>query len=243
MTATRSLALVSHGTSSPLGRTAVAALVDAVDRRLGDRRVISGFVDVQQPDLPATLAKGGASIVVPLLLSAGYHVHVDMREAVHADASASVLAAALGPDDRLVDVLVRRLREVGLRDGRGRDDDVVVVLTAAGSSDARAVADCRDMASRLGVALHREVRCSFISAAAPSVTDAVASARRRHPSSRVVVATYLLAPGYFADLAAASGADLVTCPLLAAGAAVPDELVDIVVDRSLVAEREALLVS
>ncbi|WP_243064616.1 sirohydrochlorin chelatase [Humibacter sp. RRB41] len=242
MTQQHSVALVSHGTSSPLGRTAVAALVDAVGRRLGDRRVVSGFVDVQQPDLPSTLAGGRGSIVVPLLLSAGYHVHVDMREAVHADASPSVLAAALGPDDRLVDVLARRLREAGLTESDGSDDDVVV-LAAAGSSDARAVADCRDMASRLGSALGREVTCAFISAATPRLTDAVSAARRRHPSSRVVVATYLLASGYFADLAAACGADVVTGPLLSAQGVVPEELVDVVVDRCLVAESEALIAS
>jgi len=47
------------------------------------------------------------------------------------------------------------------------------------------------------------------------------------------VATYLLAPGFFADLAARSGADVVAPPLLVAGQAPPDELVDIVLERYL----------
>ena len=50
---------------------------------------------------------------------------------------------------------------------------------------------------------------------------------------RVVVATYLLAPGYFAEVAAACGADVVTPPLLLPDEPPPAELVDIVVERYL----------
>jgi sirohydrochlorin ferrochelatase len=225
------LALVSHGTSSPLGRTAVAALVDAVTARVPGRRVVSGFVDVQQPDLASTLARSGGSVVVPLLLSGGYHVHVDMRQAVREDAAPSALAAALGPDDRLVAVLLRRLREAGV----GGDD--VVVLAAAGSTDARAVADCRDMASRLGGALGQRVTCGFISAASPRLSDVVRRAREWHPRARVTVASYLLAPGYFAELAGGCGADVVAAPLLRSDAPVPEELVDIVLDRAAEVEQ------
>jgi hypothetical protein len=47
------------------------------------------------------------------------------------------------------------------------------------------------------------------------------------------VATYLLAPGYFADQAVASGADVVTPPLLVPDESPAAELVDIVVERYL----------
>jgi hypothetical protein len=47
----------------------------------------------------------------------------------------------------------------------------------------------------------------------------------------VVVASYLLAPGYFADLAAGAGGDITTDPLLVAGGPVAEELVDIVLER------------
>jgi sirohydrochlorin ferrochelatase len=236
VTSTRPVALVSHGTSSPRGRTAVAALVDSVAARVPGRRVVSGFVDVQQPDLAATLTSASGAVVVPLLLSAGYHVHVDMRQAVtSADrvVDAPLLAAALGPDDRLVDLLSSRLEQAGV----GGDD--VVVLGAAGSSDERAVADCRDMASRLSSTLGSPVDCGFISASAPRLADAVRHARARHPGRRIAVATYLLAPGYFAELAAACGADIVTAPLLRDDAPTPSSLVDIVLDRCAAAEREA----
>ena len=227
------LLAISHGTSSAEGAATVAALVDAVAQRLdGAADVRGGFVDVQQPDVPSCLAslrsEPGIVVVVPLLLSAGYHVHVDLREDVGAAVRAGddvLLAGALGPDERLVEVLVHRLVEAGLR------DDDALVLAVAGSSDARAVADCEVTAGLLSARLGRDVRLGFLSAAQPRLPDAVAAARTDRPAARVVVASYLLAPGYFADLAAKAGGDITTPPLLAADADPPTELVDVVVDR------------
>ena len=222
-TLTPALLAISHGTSSETGQRAVASLVAAVDRARGDVTVAGGFVDVQQPDVAATLAAtDGPAAIVPLLLSAGYHVHVDLRRSIR-ESPGTVLAAALGPDDRLVAVLERRLVEAGLR----RSDRVV--LACAGSSDQRAVDDCHEMGARLSRRINREVRVGFISAASPRLGDAVEAERAR--GARVVVSTYLLAPGYFADLAAATAADITTAPLLRAGDEPPRELVDLVLDR------------
>ncbi|MGW8566549.1 sirohydrochlorin chelatase [Isoptericola sp. NPDC055881] len=233
------LLAISHGTASATGAMAVTALVDAVAARRPDVAVHAGFVDVQQPDVPTCLAElradasTASTVVVPLLLSAGYHVHVDLREDVDAAVAAGddvCLGGALGPDDRLVDVLERRLGEVGLR------DDDTVVIAAAGSSDARAVTDCETTAGRLGDRLGRPVTVGYIANAVPRVAEAVAAARATAgPGGRVVVATYLLAPGFFADLAARAGGDVATAPLLVAGAEPREELVDVVVDRYLTA--------
>ena len=220
------LLAVSHGTSSPSGQQAVAALVAAVGAARPDLAVHEGFVDVQQPDVPSaldTVPDGRTSVIVPLLLSAGYHVHVDLAAAV--DAADAVVGAALGPDDRLVRLLARRLAEAGLAPGD------VVVLAAAGSSDARAVADCIETARRLGAVLDRPVSVGFISAALPRLADEIATARAAHRGRRVVVASYLLAPGYFAGLAARAGGDVTAPPLLMPDAPAPAELVEIVLDR------------
>jgi sirohydrochlorin ferrochelatase len=223
------LLAVSHGTSSQEGQRAVAALVDSVARARAELDVVAGFVDVQRPDVPDSLAALdplGVVVVVPLLLSAGYHVHVDLREELAAATEhTSVLAAALGPDDRLVTVLARRLNEAGLR------SDDRVVLAAAGSSDQRAVADCAETARRLGMLLGREVGHGFISAATPRLADAVSDARALANGGRVVLASYLLAPGYFAALAHGAGADVVSAPLLVANRFPPAELVTLVGDR------------
>lgn len=228
------LLAVSHGTSSPQGRAAVARLVEAVRAAARQRaatggsapaRVRAGFVDVEQPDVPAllaTLGPGERAVVVPLLLSAGYHVHVDIAGALAPHADTVALAGALGPDDRLVAVLARRLAQAGLQPGDA------VVLAAAGSSDDRAVADCRSAAAALAQRLGRRVDCSFLSAAEPSVAEAVRSARSR--AARVVVASYLLAPGYFLDLTRQAGADAVALPLTCADDT-PSELVEVILDR------------
>jgi sirohydrochlorin ferrochelatase len=224
----RALVAASHGTSSAEGRAAVAALVDSVRRAAAaGGEVIDAFVDVQEPDVASVLdtvaEAGDTAVVVPLLLSSGYHVHVDLAAAVQ-DREAA-LTGALGPDRRLVDVLVQRLAEAGVR------SDDRVVLAAAGSSDARAVEDCRTVGRDLAARLGGRLTVGFLSAARPTVAEAVARTRATHPVSRVVVASYLLAPGYFHDLAAAAGGDVTTAPLLRADAAPPAGLVDVVLDR------------
>lgn len=225
------LLAVSHGTSSPVGAGAVATLVDAVAARLeGEVPVHAGFVDVQQPDVATCLdgLRQERTVIVPLLLSAGFHVHVDLRDEVDEAAGAGVevtLAAALGPDPRLVDLLEQRLAEAGLADGD------VVVLAAAGSSDARAVADCERTGSLLAERTGRPVRVGYIANATPRVSDVVAAARDEHPGGRVVTASYLLAPGYFQTLAERAGGDVTTGPLLLPDAEAPREVVDVVVER------------
>lgn len=218
------LIAASHGTSDPAGRLAVARLVDAVRSANPAITVLDSFVDVQQPDVPTvldSLEDERPAVVVPLLLSAGYHVHVDLAEAAEEADRPVAVTGALGPDPRLAAVLARRLAEAGLAEGDR------VVLAAAGSSDARAVADCHTTGRLLETVLGREVTVSFISAARPRVKDAVVAEREGHPGSRVFVATYLLAPGYFADLASAAGGDVTSAPLLTATDEPPVELVRI----------------
>ncbi|BDZ54925.1 sirohydrochlorin chelatase [Agromyces marinus] len=231
------LVAVSHGTSSPEGRAAVRGLYDAVAAAAAERwpdavpETRLCHVDVEQPDVPATFATlpaGEPAVIVPLLLSAGYHVHVDLARAA-ADARAGgrevAVADALGPDDRLIDVLRRRLAEAGARE----TDPVVLVV--AGSSDARAVAACRSVRDAMAAASVADVSIGFLSAAAPSVPDAIAAARRAGgDGARVAAASYLLAPGYFQDLAAGAAPDVLAAPLLRPDDT-PGELVEIVLDR------------
>ncbi|GAB3610489.1 hypothetical protein GCM10027414_26150 [Humibacter ginsengiterrae] len=218
----------SHGTSSIAGRTAVRMLVERVATSL-DIPVIGCHVDVEQPDADTALAgiadNAERAVIVPLLLSAGYHVYVDLAESAERAPLPATVAAALGPDDRLVAVLARRLREAGYAPGTS------VVLGAAGSSDERAVADCRRTAGMLADELGIPVEAGFISASQPPLAEAVSSARRRNPGAPVAIATYLLAPGYFADLTHQAGADLVSEPLLTPRST-PQELVGIVLDRA-----------
>src|SRR4051812_4187444 len=203
----------AHGTRNPAGRRLIAELALAARALRPGLETTAAFVDVQPPtvvDVVAGLAaEGRPAVVVPLLLSGGYHVHVDIAGAVAAHPDA-VAAAPLGPDDRLVAVLHDRLLAAGADPG---DPRTAVVLAAAGSSDPRAVADVQHTADLLQQAWAGPVTTGYGSAAQPPVSDAVAAARRGG-AERVVVAAYLLAPGHFADRLAEAGADAVTAPLL-----------------------------
>jgi sirohydrochlorin ferrochelatase len=222
------LVLPSHGTGDPVGQAAIRALVEAVAGRV-DVPVLDCFVDVQRPDVATTLALApgvAPLVIVPLLLSTGYHVRVDISEAaLHVAPRHTAITPALGPDDRLVDLLEAGLRQAGLLDADQ------IVLAAAGSSDPDAVTDCRAVAAALGRRLRREVAIGFLASAEPRLDAAISATRDAHPGSRIAVATYLLAPGYFARLAAAADAELITAPLLRADGPPPAELVDLVIDR------------
>lgn len=225
MTTVPALVAISHGTSSPAGQAAVAALVEAVARRLPGVTVRLGHVDVQQPDVAASLdgiPEGTPVVIVPLLLSAGYHVRVDLRKQ-SAGRDGVTIAAALGPDPRLVEALLTRLASLT------PTDHDAVVLAVAGSSDERANDDCREIGRMLGARLGRQVTVGFLAAAEPRLDAAVVAAAAS--SSRVVVADYLLAPGYFHDLAVTLAAGAPVAPPLLGDDEPPAALVDLVIDR------------
>jgi sirohydrochlorin ferrochelatase len=121
-------------------------------------------------------------------------------------------ADTLGPHPLLLTALERRLREVGVATTSAADRArTAVVLAAAGSSDPAANATIADLADRWRRDRGwRAVVPAYASAAGPSPAEAVAALRAGRPGpdgaaaagaahGPVVVATYLLAPGYFAD--------------------------------------------
>ena len=203
------LVACSHGTDSRAGRAAIASiLVDLADLR-PDLDVREAFVDVQQPELPDVVADAvvdAPTVVVPLLLSTGFHVKTDVAEAV--DRPGAAAGRPMGPDPRLVEILADRLAAAGLR-----DDDAVVVA-AAGSSDPEAATAVREVVAGLAERLGRPVTVGYGAGAHPRVPVAIADARAAlAPGGRVVVASYLLAPGFFLDRVHEAGADAVTAPL------------------------------
>lgn len=220
---TPALVATSHGTSSPSGARAVAALVEAVRHRLPDVEVHDAFVDVQAPtpdDVVARLDR--PAVVVPLLLAPGFHVRVDVARA--ASAPGCTAAATLGPDDRLVGVLVRRLLEAGAC------DEDVVVLASAGSSDPTARACFEQVARDLSAAIGQIVPVGYVGGTGRPLTDVVGAARADVADRRVVAASLLMAPGFFQDRVVAADVDVATRPLLDGGPVDP-RLVDLVVDR------------
>jgi len=205
----------------------VGALVAAVAAARPGLEVEAAFVDVQPPEVGDVVrrvtASGRHAVVVPLLLSAGYHVHVDIGRATAGDGATST--GALGPDPRLAEILLDRLGEAGAQPGDA------VVLAAAGSSDERSGVDVDQVAAVVRAGWAGPVLVGYGASAHPSVPEAVAGAREL-TRGRVVVAAYLLAPGFFHDRLAEAGADAVTGPLAVdASGAIDRRLVDVVLDR------------
>lgn len=215
------LVATSHGTNAAEARQAITALVDAVRAAAPHLDVHEAFVDVQDPrvrDVVERIAE--PAVVVPLLLAPGFHVHVDIAEA--AAGPDRVAARTLGPDRRLTDVLLKRLASAGAT----RDD--VVVLGGAGSTDEAALRSVDAAARLLGAAWGAPIPVGHAGGSSNPIDEVVREVARS--GRRVVVASYLMAPGHFHDRLNACGADVVTRPLLDGSVAEPD-LVSLVIDR------------
>ncbi|MFY0408840.1 sirohydrochlorin chelatase [Solicola sp. PLA-1-18] len=218
------LVACAHGTRNPAGAGAVHDLVGAVRAAAPSLDVREAFVDVQQPEVDDVVAGCQApAVVVPLLLAAGFHVHVDIARAI--DGRDAVRTDPLGCDPALMALLVDRLRAAGSRPGDA------VVLAAAGSSDPRAKREVGRAAHLLGTMLGGPVRVGYVASGAPTVPQQVASLRAQWPQARVAVASYLLAPGIFWNRLFEAGADVVSDPLLLPGTPPDARLVDLVLRR------------
>jgi len=179
------LLLASHGTRSAAGLATTRRLVAAVRAARPSVDVDLCFLDVLSPSLGAALDRLGAVdvVVVPLLLSAGYHVSTDIPRTVAGRPTARV-AEHLGPDPLIVEAVADRLRQVS-------DGSRSVLLAAVESSRESAQKEVRTAAARLEARLGRAV--SLL----PLDGD-VRSELAARPAP-VAVATYLLAEGDFLD--------------------------------------------
>jgi sirohydrochlorin ferrochelatase len=172
-------------------------------------------------------------VVLPLLLTAAYHSGTDIH-GVLAKAATGLpglrirYGEPLGPHPGLVRALDRRLAEAG-QDPGGDPSGTAVVLASAGSSQPSANAAIAAMAA--GWQADRgwlAVRPAYASAASPAPAEAVADLLRRG-AGRVVVASYLLAPGLFADRIRESSLAAGAPPSRAARGA--PEVADVLLDR------------
>jgi sirohydrochlorin ferrochelatase len=198
------LVAVAHGSTDPAAADAVRALARQVRRLAPVLDIRTAFVQHAEHALGDRLAEAGpGTIVVPLLLSSGYHLTSDIAPA--AAAAGAHVALPLGPDDLLTVALAARLRDAGAPKG------TPVVLAAAGSADPLAAQAVSDQAQLLAA----EIQAPVVAASAagrPTVRAAVA-ALRAATAVPVAIATYLLAPGQFYDQLRKAGADWVTAPL------------------------------
>lgn len=247
MTGLASLVLAAHGTRDPAGIAELERLASLVSVRLPGVAVRVGYVDVLGPSVSSVLSSvDGPVTLVPLFLASGYHVHSDIPAAVAEAARDDVtVTTPLGPDPALIGVALDRLRAAGahladpvaahlagpadahlagaaVAPPTGPAD--AVVLAAAGSADPRAIADVELAARLLGAP------AGFIATSSPSVASVVRSLRARRRGTRIAIASWLLAPGFFHTQLAKAGADIVAEPL-GAHPAVADLIVRRTTDR------------
>jgi sirohydrochlorin ferrochelatase len=223
---TPALVAVAHGSSDPRAVAVLQQLVARVASRRPDLAVRLALLDHAEEhglaDVRTTLAhlarEGRPAVAVPLLLTPAFHARVDLPAVLDAARDVSpglrvTQAASLGPHPLLVGAAERRVREAGVWPG---DPDTAVVLAAAGSSAPDAIEAVHGVAAGWARAGWWDVRAAFASAAGPTVGAAV-TALRRGGAPRVVVSSYLLAPGLLPDRvrdqAYEAGAACVTDPL------------------------------
>ena len=204
------LVAVAHGSRDPAAALTGDALIAAVRRRRPGLTVTCAYLEHAAPGLPAAIAAvGTGAVVVPLLLTAAFHSSTDLPAQLTAADPQAVQADVLGPHTLLLMGLERRLTEVGVDAG---DPNTAVVLAAAGSTDPAAQQAVRELAATWARWGWWAVEAAFASAAEPTVAEAVAALRARG-APKVAVASYLLAPGLFADRIRAAGGDVTSAPL------------------------------
>lgn len=199
------LLAVAHGSADPRAAETVSAVFERVRSLRPGLDVRVSYLDHVAPSAATALeelaARGaGEAVVLPMLLTSAYHSKVDLPGVLVKARERSPwlrvhYAHTLGPHPLLLDAVERRLEEAGARPG----PDTALVLASAGSSDPEANATVSAMASELAArGPWREVAVAYASATLPRPGEAVTALRERG-ASRVAVATYLLAPGFFAD--------------------------------------------
>jgi sirohydrochlorin ferrochelatase len=225
---TPALVAVAHGSRDPRSAATVAELVDEVRRQRPVLDVRLSFLDLSAPRLPDVLDAVAAdghrhAVVVPMLLGHAFHARVDVPGAVAAArarlpgleiATSPVLgsrpargaghehsrpARGAGCQHDHGGVSAAALRRLAAVVGPLDDPGLGVVLAAIGSSHAPANAAVADVVAgwmrRFG---WHGGSAAFATAAAPTVTDAVA-ALRAGGARRVAVAQWILAPGLLPD--------------------------------------------
>jgi sirohydrochlorin ferrochelatase len=184
------LVTVAHGTRQVAGNAIAREITAAAGRRLG-MRAEAAYVELCAPLLTEVLAgsagTAGPAVVVPLLLSTGFHVREDLPSAVAEAAVPVVLGSPLGPDPLLARAQALRLLAAGARPGEP------VVMVAAGSCDPAAATDLDRAAEHLARVWGGPVQVATLTGPGRRPAELVGPV--------TAVSPYLLAPGFFADRA------------------------------------------
>jgi sirohydrochlorin ferrochelatase len=188
------LVLVAHGSRDPRFGATARRVRDAVAVRLPGVEVVLSYLDLDEPLVGEVLATGSETgddpVVVPLLLSAGYHHKIDLPAIIAEHRPFAQQTDVIGTRS-FTAALADRLLEAGLHERDG------VILSAVGSSDESADRHVRRRAIELSTYLHRPVEVVFATKLG-SGNRAVATAVRRLRAvgaERIALSPYFLSAG------------------------------------------------
>ena len=222
-----SLVLLAHGSPDPRHAKGVEKVAEQVRRRWPGR-VRAAYLDHHPPTALDVAQRLTGGVVVPLLLTAAYHVKTDVPRAVAAmDAVGRgryAVAGALGPDP----ALFAAAEELLARGGYEPDPHAGIVLFAGGSSDREAI-------SAIGESTQGRPTWAVAALAGGEEIGSVADRLRGGGVEHILVLTYMVAEGVLRDrmvtYAEKAGAEVVPGTL-----GQTDAFADLVVQRA----REAL---
>lgn len=208
---TRPLVLLAHGTRARVTTPLLPRIRSRVAGRLPRVDIHHGYVELQEPSAHRVIRDCADPVIVPLFLGSGYHVEQDLP-AVLDRHGPGTLTAHLGPHPGVISAVVDRLdRQLGRHGLRWSDLDGIV-LAAAGSRRPTPQAEAESAARAVEDLTGLPVRPAYLTAAEPTVGQAVA--RWRSQGARTIaVASYLLAEGRFSRALHSCGATVVAPPI------------------------------
>jgi sirohydrochlorin ferrochelatase len=194
------LILTAHGSAEPRSAANTRAVAGHLRRVAPELDVRVAFCEQSAPNLRDVLPEvSGDVVVAPFLLASAYHARVDIP-ALIADSTASGASvrqtAALGEDDRLLQVMGERLTALG---ASRFDPELGMLVVAVGSSNAAANARTIRVADRLAHGTRwAAVEVAFATGPTPSLPQAAQRLRERG-ATRLAIAPWFLAHGRITD--------------------------------------------
>jgi sirohydrochlorin ferrochelatase len=198
---TDALLLVAHGSRDPRAEQAIDRLAGRVAAARPGLPVAVATLELRgrrvAEVVPDLVARGvDRVVVVPLLLTNAYHGAVDLPavlDRARRDLGVGVEVVAgrvLGPDDLLLDALDEQASRTGF-DG--------IVLAVAGTRDRAARAEIDRVAARFGRRHAVPCLAAHASGGGPDIVSTTRRLRGFGRGSRILVASYFLAPGLLHD--------------------------------------------
>lgn len=117
------IVLLSHGSRLPEAQATAQKFVSMLVDQLGDTYLIEGAaLQFNQPDLPTALARiigrGARKVIIaPVFLYSGLHIKRDIPEIITLEKQKYpgveiTMSRHIGADQRLMDIIIDRIREV-----------------------------------------------------------------------------------------------------------------------------------